>query len=232
VSSDERHAVLVGPPEPKIARLKVLLQQAGFTIYDAPDAVSALDRVWAASCDLVIVNHPVGGLDPGDLIATVRHPLSPSRNTGLVLVVPRDAYQDAQSFIGRGANRVVSKDAVPDGLLHAVGDLIDTSPRHPIRAVVQLNCRDGEQTSRSLMRTLDLSLSGMLIQGDQELAVGDQFAFELHLPGVDTAIVGSATVVRHTDNDRETVIGVGATFASFTGDGRTSLAEFLNGNGN
>ena len=103
MSTDERHAVLVGPPEPQIARLKVLLQQAGFTIYDAPDAVSALDRVWAAACDLVIVNHPVGGLEPGDLIATVRHPLSPSRNTGLVLVVPPGVYPDAQSFIGRGA---------------------------------------------------------------------------------------------------------------------------------
>jgi hypothetical protein len=232
VSSDERYAVLVGPPDPKIERLRVLLQQAGFTIYDAPDAVSALDRVWAAVCDLVIVNHPVGGLEPGDLIATVRHPLSPSRNTGLVLVVSHGAYKDARSFIGRGANRVVSRDADPDGLLHAVADLIDISPRHPIRAVVQMNSQNGEQMSRSLMRTLDLSLSGMLIQGDQELAVGDKFAFELHLPGVDTAIVGSATVVRHTDSDRETVTGVGATFASFTGDGRTSLAEFLNGSEN
>ena len=83
-----------------------------------------------------------------------------------------------------------------------------------------------------MMRTLDLSLSGMLIQGENELAVGDQFAFELHLPGVSSAIVGSAEVVRHTDRDRETVIGVGATFASFVGDGRTSLADFLTKNNN
>jgi DNA-binding NarL/FixJ family response regulator len=232
VSADDRIAVLVGPTEPRIDRLRLLLQQAGFTLFDAPDAVSALDRVWATRCDIVIVNHPVGGLDPADLIATVRHTLSPSRNTGLVLVVPGDRYDDAVSFIGRGANRVVSKDGPPDGLLNSVGDLIDTSPRQPVRAVVQVNSTQGEQPSRALMRTLDLSLSGMLIQGENELAVGDQFAFELHLPGVASAIVGSATVVRHTDRDRETVTGVGATFASFVGDGRTSLADFLTKNGN
>jgi len=228
VSADDRSAVLVGPSEPRIERLKVLLQQAGFTLYDAPDAVSALDRVWATACDLVIVNHPVGGLDPADLIATVRHPLSPSRSTGLVLVVSGQVYREALSFIGNGANRVVLKDGAPDELLRAVGDLIDTSPRYPVRAVVQVDSREGDRTTRALMRTLDLSLSGMLIQGDHELAVGDRFAFELHLPGVHTAVVGSATVVRHTDSDRESVSGVGATFSSFAGDGERSLIRFLN----
>jgi hypothetical protein len=231
VPSDERHAVLVGPPEPRISRLRVLLQQAGFSISDAPDAVSALDRVWGSACDLVIVNHPVGGLDPRDLIATVRHPSSPSRSTGLVLIVPPEEYEEARSLQGRGANRVVARGSTPDGLLHAVGDLLDISPRHPVRGVVEIEATKGDHTTRALMRTIDLSLSGMLLQGDQELAVGDDFNFELHLPGVDTAIVGRAKVVRHTDG-RENVTGVGASFADLEEHDRLSLLKYLSSDDN
>jgi hypothetical protein len=77
------------------------------------------------------------------------------------------------------------------------------------------------------MRTQDLSLTGMLIQGGQELPVGSEFSFELHLPGEDIAVVGSARVVRRCDTEREPLEGVGASFAGFEGKGHRSLASFL-----
>ena len=213
----------IGPPDGGIERLSPLLSRAGYEIHRAVDAVSVLDQLWSTSCGLVIANHPISGLRLEDLLATLRDRSSPSRHTGLVLVVEDREFEPARLLIGRGVNRVVARHAVPRSLLHAVGDLMDQAPRIPVRAVVEV----GSRLERSLTRTRDLSLSGMLLQGGVELAVGTEFSFELNLPGRGAAIVGSARVVRHTDRARETVAGIGANFADFVGDGHDSLAEYL-----
>ncbi len=213
----------IGPPDQQIERLSPLLSEAGFEIHRAVDAVSVLDQLWSTSCGLVIANHPISGLRLEDLLLTLRDRSSPSRHTGLVLIVEDKEYDPARLLIGRGVNRVVARGAVPKLLLYAVGDLMDQAPRVPVRAVVEVESR----LTRSLARTRDLSLSGMLLQGGVELGIGSEFSFELHLPGQGTAIVGSARVVRHTDETRETVAGIGANFAEFVDDGHDSLAAYL-----
>lgn len=213
----------IGPPDQQIERLSPLLREAGFEIHRAVDAVSVLDQLWSTNCGLVIANHPIAGLRLDDLLVTLRDRSSPSRHTGLVLIVEDQEYEPARLLIGRGVNRVVARRAAPQLLLHAVGDLMDQAPRVPVRAVVGLESR----LMRSLARTRDLSLSGMLLQGGVELDVGSEFEFELHLPGQGAAIVGSARVVRHTDQVRETVAGIGANFDDFVDDGHASLAAYL-----
>lgn len=213
----------IGPPDRQIERLSPLLNEAGFEIHRAVDAVSVLDQLWSTNCGLVIANHPIAGLRLEDLLLTVRDRSSPSRHTGLVLIVEDQEYEPARLLIGHGVNRVVARGQVPRLLLHAVGDLMDQAPRVAVRAVVEVESR----LTRSLARTRDLSVSGMLLQGVVELDIGSEFDFELQLPGRGAAIVGSARVVRHTDQARETVAGIGANFAEFVDDGHDLLAAYL-----
>jgi hypothetical protein len=217
----------IGPPDQQVERLSPLLHEAGFEIHRAVDAVSVLDQLWSTECGLVIANHPIGGLRLEDLLLTLRDRTSPSRHTGLVVIVGEQEYEPARMLIGQGVNRVVARRAAPQSLLCAVGDLMDQAPRMRLRAVVEMESRLDNRPTRALARTHDLSLSGMLLQGGVDLDVGSEFAFELHLPGQGTAIVGSARVVRHTDEARETVVGVGANFADFIDDGHESLAAYL-----
>jgi DNA-binding NarL/FixJ family response regulator len=150
VSLADRHAAYLGRPDVTIERLSPLLRQAGYQIHRAADAVSVLDRLWNTACEVVVVNHPVVGLSLDDLLATIRDRSSPSRNTGLVLVVADQEHNAMQTWVGRGVNRVVPRSAVSDGLLGAVGDLLDPAPRLPTRAVVQVESAEGgPATSRS-----------------------------------------------------------------------------------
>jgi hypothetical protein len=217
----------IGPPDQQVERLSPLLHEAGFEIHRAVDAVSVLDQLWSTECGLVIANHPIAGLRLEDLLLTLRDRASPSRHTGLVVIAGEQEYEPARMLIGHGVNRVVARRAVPQSLLCAVGDLMDQAPRMRLRAVVEMESRPDNRPTRALARTHDLSLSGMLLQGGADLDVGSEFAFELHLPGQGTAIVGSARVVRHTDEVRETVVGIGANFADFIDDGHDSLAAYL-----
>lgn len=227
MSLHARHAMYIGPPDQQIERLSPLLREAGFEIHRAVDAVSVLDQLWSTTCGLVIANHPIAGLRLEDLLLTLRDRSSPSRHTGLVLVVGDRDYEPARGLIGRGVNRVVARRALPHLLLGAVGDVMDQAPRIPLRAIVEVESRLGSRPARALARTHDLSLSGMLLQGEIELDIGSEFSFELHLPGQGAAVVGSALVVRRTDETRETVVGIGANFAEFVDDGHESLAAYL-----
>jgi hypothetical protein len=227
VSLSPRNAAFLGQPIAQFERLSPLLQRAGYRIHRATDAVSVLDSVWSTPLEMIIVNHPVTGLDLDDLLTTIRDRSSPSRNAGLILVLGDDDLRGARSYLGRGVNRVVARSLLSEGLVGAVGDLLDVSPRLPVRAMVQVESRDGSRSTRTLTRTQDLSLTGMLIQGGQEFPLGSEFSFELHLPGEDIAVVGSARVVRRCDTEREPLEGVGASFAGFEGNGHRWLASFL-----
>jgi hypothetical protein len=227
VSLSSRHAAFLGQPIAQCERLSPLLQRAGYRITRATDAVSVLDSVWSTPLEMIIVNHPVTGLGLDDLLTTIRDRSSPSRNAGVILVVADQEWRGARSYLGNGVNRVVARSLLSEGLIGAVGDLLDISPRLPVRAVVQVESRDSSRSTRTLMRTQDLSLTGMLIQGGQELPVGTNLSFELHLPGEEIAVVGSARVVRRCDVERESLDGVGASFSGFEGNGHRSLAAFL-----
>ena len=164
----------IGPPDQQVERLSPLLREAGFEIHRAVDAVSVLDQLWSTTCGLVIANHPIAGLRLEDLLLTLRDQSSPSRHTGLVLIVGEQEYEPAKMLIGHGVNRVVARRAVPRSLLYAVGDLMDQAPRIPLRAVVEMESRLDNRPTRALARTYDLSLSGMLLLFRQPFTTGDQ----------------------------------------------------------
>ncbi len=227
MSLGTRHAAYLGQLDIRIELLSPLIERSGFTVHRATDAVAVLDLLWNVPCELVVVNHPVVGITLDNLVATMRDRSSPSRHAGLVLVVPDRDYGAISSLRGRGVSRVVARGELGQGLLGAVGDLLEVSPRVQVRAMVQVESRSSRRLTRSLFRTRDLSLTGMLLQGGCELPVGSEFSFELQLPGEGRAIVGSARVVRHTDASRETVSGVGASFADLESGSVTTLAEFL-----
>jgi hypothetical protein len=142
-------------------------------------------------------------------------------------VVPDDELQDAKRRIGRGVSRVLPRGSTPDLLLSAIGDLIVPSPRLPVRAMVVLAYRTDDGVSRGLVRTRDISRTGMLMEGGRELPVNAVFGFQLHLPGAAMAVEGEARVVRHTDPQRERTHGIGAAFLPLTGADRSSLDDFL-----
>jgi len=214
-----------------VERLQPLLRRSGYRIHRARGAVAIPELLWSTACDLLIVNHPVNGVGLADLVATVRDRTSPSRDSRVVLIVPDDQAEAAARWLTSGVNRLVPRGLAAELLLDAVGDLIDVSPRQPVRAMVQVESRDQNLVVRTLTRTWNLSLTGMLVQDGQELPVGTCLEFELHLPGEEKAIVGSATVMRRTDRVRDPVPGVGVRFASFVDDGRASLAAYLDREG-
>jgi len=204
-----------------------ILDSNGLHIRHATDAATAVHLVWSIPFDLLVVDHPLTDVTLETLIITLRDRASPCRCSGLVLLAEPTAIDEARTWLGRGVNRVVGRGGPKGELLVAVADLLHVSPRVEVQAMVQIEGHESYGATRALIRTRNLSLSGMLLSGGREHPVGTPLGFELHLPGENAAVLGAAHVVRHTNSSRERVEGIGVRFGALSGSGQTHLAAYI-----
>ncbi len=223
----EQEILLVGSETPALHYALPFLRRAQFRITQVAQAVTATPLVRDSRFDLVIARHPLAGLGLTDLVRAVRAPDAACRNAGLLVLAEPGAADEVGELMGHGVNRVVSLDAHTERLLEAIADLLAVAPRRTLRSLVRLESEIRQGSSEWHTATHNVSESGMLLLGLQELPVGSHVGFELDLPENGGMVSGEAEVVRHTDPELEHVAGVGARILMFSGDGRKRLRVFL-----
>ena len=83
-----------------------------------------------------------------------------------------------------------------------------------MRVLMHLDIEVKNERNRAIFQTVNVSISGALLQGSDDLSPGETFDFLFRLPG-GGLIEGSAEVVRQTNPLREGVDGIGTRFTSF-----------------
>ena len=227
MSEPLRSVLVVGTETPSVHQLVPLLQRTRFEVATAATASAAAGLVAGRAFNVVVVAYPLAGLILPEFIPTLRHPSSPCRSAGLLLLAHPNAVPEAEAFLGQGVNRVVNQESGVDSLLFALADLIGEAPRVALRAVVQLDVRVGNERDLALFETVNLSVAGMLVRAPVAYPVGTPFRFELDVPGWAEPLRGRAEVVRHTDPQRESAKGFAARFLSFAEGGRERLEAFI-----
>ncbi len=217
--------LVLGPASGPVDRLVLPLQGAGFAVHKLAPGPEVLELVQVTPFDLLVVVTPIPSVPLPDLVAAVRDPGSPCHRAGLLVAATEDPTA-AEALVGKGVNRVV-RGAAPGRLLEAAADLLAVEPRVRVRAVVALDGRVDDTQVHTFGRTSDLSRSGMLVRGGDEFGIGARVAFELLLPGEQSAVRGSVAVVRRADPERERVAGIGTAFERLDGDGGSRLMGFL-----
>ncbi len=203
-----------------------MLGRSDFQVYQALDSDRAIKLIQCTAFDLLIADYPLPGFTMSQLLAAVRGPLALCRHSGLMLLVDPQAMEEAKAFVGRGVNQVVDR-SDRDRVLKTVAALLEVSPRVAVRAMVRFESRLECGDQPEVTETENVSLSGMLVHGGRDIPVGSRIGFELHLPGKENAICGSAQIVRRTDPDRESIAGMAACFESIEDDGLLWLARYL-----
>jgi hypothetical protein len=91
---------------------------------------------------------------------------------------------------------------------------MEVAPRIFMRVLMHADIEVKNQRNRAIFQTVNVSVSGVLLQGSDQLAPGETFDFLFRLPG-GGLVEGSAEVVRRTNPLREGVDGIGTRFTSF-----------------
>lgn len=222
-----RRLLVIGERIEPLERILPLLRRADVASQRAFSLDNARALMGKERYDLVIVHYPDIAISLTELVEVVRDKDSPCRSSGLLVVAEHSEVAEVGALLGRGVNRVVDVNAHVDRLLDAIADLLAVKPRRFLRSVIQLDIWVGFGVKRTLTVTENVSISGMLIRGGKEFAIGTRLHFELLLPHQTPAIRGDLVVVRHSDRLREGVEGFGARVLDFVGDGEARLRAFL-----
>lgn len=177
--------------------------------------------------DLVVVGFPIEEPPLTALLKSMRWKESACRRTPLMVVASREHRSQADEYVSRGVNRVISRDATDWEIDSALRSLLAVEPRVRYTTLVKIELPHGRRTEYTMAQLDNLSTTGMLIRGHGDVEVGSPMPFEMPLSGDPTPIRGLAEVVRPTTREREGLVGFAARFVRIDGDGADRLERFV-----
>jgi hypothetical protein len=225
MAESRKHVLVIGK-DAGIDRVAPMLRRAEFSVHSVEPSPFLLDLVLSTAFELVIVTYPMNTVPLDDLVATMRDRGSACHGAGLLLLAGPESLDDAQNQVDLGANRAICTDWSEARLLQSVGDLLEIAPRVSMRILLHANLDITGANNRITFQTVNVSVSGALLQGSEEINPSDNFSFLFRLPQ-GGLVEGSAEVVRHTNRLREGVEGVGARFGAFEGLGEQRLLDHI-----
>lgn len=178
-----------------------------------PNGRGALDLLRLARLDLAVIRYPLRDIALETFLEALRSQNAESHQTSLVLVTERSKAAEACRYIGKGVNRVLSIERAADLLPPTVHALLRIAPRKPAKFGARLEM---PRLGSFLGVVRNSSRTGLLIETGQLPPRGTELGFELDLP-TGGQVLGRAKVVRHTEPNREGVVGLGMRITAFSG---------------
>ncbi len=193
----------------------------------ADDWSEALELASAGHYDGIVVAYPLGDAPTAGFLAGLRKPSCPCRSSAVVLLTDERHRAEAATYLGRGANRVVTWDEAGFALPGLLEGILNAAPRVALETSVRIK-PVGEKAAGSVPgRTVNVSTSGMLLRVRQGFQPGTLVVFELQLPGSQVPLCGHGRVVRRTSIRREPFPGVGVTFGGLEDGNQARLRAFI-----
>jgi hypothetical protein len=177
--------------------------------------------------DLVIFDSEVTEGTLAKIVGSIRHEMSASRNSSLLVLAPPGEVDAVRELIGRGVNRVMLLDDSPELIGQQVAELLHIAPRACVRYSIQLATAVADGAVEVLGEVVNLSTSGMLIETDVLFEPGEHVVLTINLGGRWGLASAKAEVVRQAHAERGGVDGIGVRFLSFASDGERKIAAAL-----
>ena len=226
-SNAHRKILAVGFTSDEFHKWAPLLKRSSFELDRFHDPAGALELLGPVPFHMLMVRYPLPNMSMDEFLAKIRHPLTRSRKSSLVILADHKHIDEAQNFVLKGANRVIELEPTATHIENVVADLLHIAPRRSARFMARIQARlDG--TPRSVLGVIrNTSATGLLMETDQMLRQGTEVAFELTIPGGRFPVRGRAEVVRHTTLEKERVRGLGMRILSFSGTSGEEYNAFI-----
>jgi len=185
------------------------------------------EEVEQSHFDLIVVAFPIRQPPLGDLLRSIRWKESACHGSPVLLVTTEEHARMGREFLNRGVNRMAFTDATEWEMDDVLGELLAVETRVRASLLVKLQLPLSGKVEWVMAQLDNLSTSGMLIRGHDEVEMGAPMPFEFSLPGQPLPVRGLAKVIRPTTREREGLVGFAARFVRFDGDGGDRLQLFI-----
>jgi CheY-like chemotaxis protein len=224
-----RNVLIIGVDAETFGKVAPMFDRSDVDVDRFPRGRSSLELLSVVAFDTLLVGYPLPDMSMGEFLSDVRREDALTRQTPILIMTADEKVEEANQFIGRGANRVVPLSIDAESLQSVVSGLLEVAPRVGARVMAQLEVQLEEGKTLAMCQTENISSTGMLIRTYVGYPIGTKLRFEFPLPDSPRLVRGEAVVVRHTLQNRERISGVGARFVSFEGDGERRFQKYLEG---
>ena len=194
--SIERRILLVDAASLFLQFEETLLQRKGYSFFRATSGRDALAILETEHVDLVIMDYALPDMPGDDLVRRVRSNPRTSESTAVLIVTARGMRAHVDACVEAGCSGFLFKPVSKTALCDRVQELLRVPVRRYVRTLVRLQV-DARSTGRFLFgNSLNLSASGLLLQTEADLDVGEMLALRFFLPGDPEVICPRARVVR------------------------------------
>jgi hypothetical protein len=177
--------------------------------------------------DLVIFDAEVKEGSLEKIVDSIRHGMSASRNTSLLVLARPHTADAVRELIGRGVNRVMLLEDPPELIGQQVAELLNIAPRANVRFSTHLQTSVGDGAVEVLGEVVNLSSTGMLIETDTSFEPAEQVVVTINLGDQYGSVSAKAEVVRQAYSERGGIDGIGVRFLGFAGDGEEKIKAVL-----
>lgn len=223
----QRHVLLVGASREAVERVAPMLLREEFQVLTTVACGTVAELVRDTPFDLIVVTFPLDDVSVEGLLDAVRSEGSSCRASGVLLLASSENLDAATRHVDRGANRAISADWTGARLWEAFSDLLEVAPRIDLRSLVHINVKLGEGVDEDVCRAVNVSSSGMLLEGPGAFRVGSDVRVTFRLPGDHRPVSARARVVRTSEIVEEDVLGFAVKFMTLEDDGSQRLASYL-----
>ncbi len=206
-----------------LARDADILERADLRIFTATLAQEALRIHREEQVDLLVTDLDLPDMAGDELCSRIRQE-EELRNVSVILVCS-DTAEEIERTGSCGANACLLKPVEPSRLNEGIVKFLEVLPRRDYRIIVRIQVY-GERGNLMLFCTsLNISVSGLLIETDGLLAQGDRLSIMFFLPDA-SQITAVGEVVR-TERVRSMQHHYGIRFISMSPQHQAEIEQFV-----
>jgi DNA-binding response OmpR family regulator len=223
-ANESRRAIVAGESTLTARETEILTQDCQLELHIAHTADEVCEQLRSETPEprLLVIGGVLPDATPSELCHTIREN-EDLRYISVLMV--SDVHLAECTAVAFGVNECVIRPVSRAQLARAALKLIRVAPRRDVRILVRARPFPRGGPSRYGF-TRNLSASGMLLETDQPVDVGDTLDLRFFVPGVSTEVITGAAVVRHHEPPNYRWI-VGMQFMQLKAVHRRNIGQFV-----
>ena len=190
------HTILLADPVgTRLMLERTCLMRHPYTVVEARTGSEALRLAMERRPRLILFPGDLGDMDAAAFCRSIRGAWA-TRETSLLLVVSRESDLVVRAAMEAGANDCLLFPLNRLDLDRKLGIYLNIEPRRDARFLVQAKVESARDRGFFLGTSINLSVTGMLLEALTTFQIGDEVRIRFFLPGVPREIAAQACVVR------------------------------------
>jgi CheY-like chemotaxis protein len=223
----KKRILLVDSERSALERGKGFLDREIFHVMTATSGEEAMELHRREKFDVIVMDLDMPGPAGDEVCRAVK--ADPELGRALVLLATRlEAENEVERCRKAGADGHIRKPIDKQGLTQSLARLLGVSARQAIRILAKVRVEGRMGNSFFIANTVDISMSGLLLECESEMSVGEAVETSFFMPGLGgyNRVVASSEVMRVTRGD-DGMWRCGARFTEFKEGSARLIGEFI-----